>query len=152
NERSNDERRDAAGTPCRAFVSSLQSARARMMNGRARKQKRSSWTLPAAASTVVQVSVVKLEQLARIIASDFATISFTDRADIEPGGGVIDVLERPVSRKHDAVRAEHQDRIDQRLGMKISGRGDVEIAAEIIAHPLLGRIVVPVLDPAIGIV
>ena len=97
-------------------------------------------------------SLRQLEKLARVIAADLAPIRFADWADIEPSRRMIDVLERPVGREHDAVRAEHQDRIDQRLGMKISRRSDVEIAAEIIAHPLLRRIVVPILDPAIGIV
>src|SRR5947207_4657761 len=104
------------------------------------------------ASTRIVRASVQLEQLARIIAPDLGAIGFADRTDIEPLRGVIDILERPVCRKHDAVRTQHQDRVDQRLGLKIPGGGDVKVAAEIIAHPLLRRIAVPILDQAIGVV
>jgi hypothetical protein len=58
-------------------------------------------------------------------------------AGIEPERGVVDILERLVGGKHDAVRADHEHGLDQRLGVEISRSAEMEIGAEVIASASL---------------
>src|SRR5580693_1904221 len=92
------------------------------------------------------------EQPPRVLAPDLHPIILADRAGVEPIGGVVDVLERPVGREHDAVGADFQHGVVERRRVEIARRGDVEIFAEVLAQPLFCRPAVPVLDPGIGIV
>ena len=47
--------------------------------------------------------LTQLEQPHRVSATDLKTIWLADGAGIEPTRGVIDILERPVDGKHDAI-------------------------------------------------
>src|ERR1700689_2344481 len=97
-------------------------------------------------------SVPEPEQPPRILPADLRPVILADRAGIEPDRGVVDVLERPVGREHDAVSADFEHGVVERRRVEIARRGDVEILAEIFAQPLLCRPAVPVLDPGIGVV
>src|ERR1051326_3507794 len=63
--------------------------------------------------------VPELKQSPRIGAADLDAVVFADGAGVEPVGGVVDVFERPVGREHDAVGADFQHGVDQRLGAEI---------------------------------
>ena len=54
------------------------------------------------------VRAVELEQLQRVGATDLRAVDLRDRAGVEPSGGVVDVLERPVGREQDVIRADLQ--------------------------------------------
>ena len=96
--------------------------------------------------------ISELEQPLRIGAADLEPVVLADRAGIEPIGGVIDILERPVGREHDPVGAELEHGGEQRRRVEIARRRDVEIFAEIVAHRPLRRIAVAVRDPGVGVV
>jgi hypothetical protein len=100
----------------------------------------------------VEMLISQPEQPPRILPSDLLPVVLADRAGIEPHRGVVDVLERPVGREHDAVGADFEHGVVERRRVEIARRGDIEIFAEIIAQPFLRRPAVPVLDPRIGIV
>src|SRR5271169_205560 len=102
--------------------------------------------------TIMYLIIAELEQPPRIGAADLDAVILADRAGVEPKGGVIDILERPVGREHDPVAADFGERVHQRGRMELAGSRDMEIGAEIFAHALLGRIIVPVRNPGIGIV
>src|ERR1700761_4773377 len=61
-------------------------------------------------------SSTQLEQRPRIVAPDLLAVDFRDRRRIKPVGCMVDVLERPVGRKQDPIRADFQHRINQGLG------------------------------------
>ena len=93
-----------------------------------------------------------LNSFSRIGAADLQAIGFADGRDIEPVRGVIDILEWPVGREQDAVGADLEDCVDQRLGAEIAGRGDPEIFLEILGEFLLRRILRRDAGPAIAVV
>src|SRR5580658_10291143 len=105
---------------------------------------------PSSICDYMPSSIPQPEQPPRILPTDLHPIVLADRAGIEPHRGVVDVLERPVGRKHDAVGADFQHGVVERLRVEIARRGDVEIFAEVIAESLPCRPAVPVLDPGFG--
>src|SRR6185312_9842844 len=68
----------------------------------------------------VRSIVPQLEQAPRVGAADLEPVVLADGAGIEPVGGVIDVLEWPVGGEHDAVGADFQHGVHQRLGAEIA--------------------------------
>src|SRR5262249_15374176 len=62
----------------------------------------------------------QLEQLQRVGAADLAPVVLADRRGVEPLGGVVDVLERPVGGEQDAVGADLEHRVEQRLGAEVA--------------------------------
>ena len=93
-----------------------------------------------------------LNNLIALVRPILQPVVLADRGIVEPDRGVIDVLERPVGREHDAVGADLEDGVDQRLGAEVARRRDVEVLREIIGDPALGRITMPVLDPGVAVV
>src|ERR1700712_3238630 len=80
--------------------------------------------------------VGKLEQPQRVFSSDLFPISFADGGAVEPLRGMIDVLERPIRGKQNSIGADLEQRIDQRLGTKVSRRGQIEMLIEVLADLL----------------
>ena len=82
---------------------------------------------------------VQLEQFDRIGPPDLEPVRRADGGDVEPFGRLVDILERPVGREQDAVRAELQHGVEQRGRTEIARHRDVEVGVEIIRDRLLGR-------------
>lgn len=78
-----------------------------------------------------RASQVQLKQLGRIGPSDLDPVALADCGNIEPIRRMIDVLERPVGRKQDAIGSHFQNGVDQRLRAEISGCCEIEIVLEI---------------------
>src|SRR5262245_903743 len=109
---------------------------------------------PLARERRVRRFLGKPEQPLRVRPPDLHPIGLADRAGVEPERGVVDVLERPVGGKEDAVRADLEDRVEQRLRAEVARGGEVEVVAEVVAELLLRRIArrgpgprVSVIDP-----
>src|SRR5689334_24619388 len=66
---------------------------------------------------------VELEQAGRIAPADLEPVILAEAGAVEPVGRMVDILERPVDREQDAVGADFEDGIDQRLGAEIPRRG-----------------------------
>jgi hypothetical protein len=69
-------------------------------------------------------SVPQPEQPPRILPPDLQAVILADRAGIEPDRGVVDVLEGPVGREHDAVGADFEHGVVERRRVEIARRGD----------------------------
>ena len=94
----------------------------------------------------------QLEQLDRVGASDLAAVGLAHAALVEPVRRVAEVLERVVDREHDPVDADLRDRVEQRGRAEVARRGEVEIGAEIVRHPLARRVFVRRLHPVVAVV
>ena len=109
--------------------------------------------LREAGSDFALPSTPQLEQSHRALVRPILSRSFSLIGQaVEPVRGVVDVFERPVGREHDPVGADFQHGVEQRRGVEIARRRDMEIFAEIIANGFFRRIIVPVGDPGVGIV
>src|SRR5512138_2541842 len=94
----------------------------------------------------------QLEQPFGVAAADLQAVGLADRAGVEPDRRMVDVLERPVGREHDAVGADLEHRIDQGLGAEVARGGEVEVLLEIDAQLLLRRVARRRLGPGVAIV
>ncbi len=65
---------------------------------------------------------------------------------------VIDVFKWPIRRKEDAVRADFEHRVDERLSTKVARSRQPEVRAKVLGDRLFGRIVRLHLDPCVSIV
>src|SRR6185295_19274733 len=95
---------------------------------------------------------VQPEEPLGVAAADLQAVGLADRAGVEPDCRMVDVLERPVGREHDAVGADLEHRVDQALGAEIARGGEVEVLLEIDAQLLLRRVARRRLGPGVAIV
>src|SRR4051812_1751886 len=99
-----------------------------------------------------RVLLAEFEQAYRIGAADLFAIGLADARHVEPVGCVVDVLERPVGREQDAVGADLEDRVDQRLRAEVARRGGVEVGVEVVDDLVLRLVLVPPLHPRVAVV
>ena len=63
---------------------------------------------------------IQFEQIDRVEPPDLEPVGVADAGPVEPICRVIDVLEWPVGREKDAIGADLEDRINQRLRSEIT--------------------------------
>src|SRR6185369_15446337 len=95
---------------------------------------------------------VELEQVDGIAPADLDPIVLADAGAVEPVGGMIYILERPVDREQDAVRSDFKNGIDQRLRAEIARRGQEEVGVKVIAYLLFCLVLRRRLDPAVAMI
>src|SRR6478752_2986726 len=78
----------------------------------------------------------QLEKSECVAPANLVPVILADGRGIEPLRGVVDIFERPIRRKHDAIGAHHHHRAQECGCAEVAGRGDMEIVLKVVADPL----------------